>query len=144
MLRLMSIGISDVAKLHIVAAGSTVVRLSIAAPEQLLLEWRTRAEVTRSGESCTVELPKGRHVLNGASLTPPVVRPTDHVLERLLAEGRQLRDRELAAAGHPLWPTAKDLSVAFSAQVAGNITDLISVPSGRRSATVRRGGEHHS
>jgi len=113
---------------HVVAAEPTTLRLGLSTPEKLRMD-RRLAKTEQSGGIYSVRLPKGRHTLTGASLSAEARTRLAAALERLLVEGRRLRAEVLAASGPRVKPTATELPVAWTRQVGGSVTDIITVPS---------------
>ena len=87
---------------HVVATQTTTLRLSLAAADQLRMDGEPLPRSLAEGV-CSVAVPKGRHVLTGASPAAEARTELVAALQRLLAEGRKLRAEASALAG----PTAE-------------------------------------
>ena len=113
--------------LNVVAAKQTTLMLGLQSPEKLRMESETAKTRHVNGISI-IQLPKGRHVLTGATPAKEAHAGTLAALKRLLAEGQKLRAEALASAGQQADPDAPELPVAMTAQVGGKVADMITVP----------------
>jgi len=113
---------------NVVAAETTTLRLSLSTPEKLRMDGQP-AKADRAGGIHSVRLPKGRHVLTGASPATEAGTRLATALERLLVQGRRLRAEALATAGPGTRPTAVELPAAMAVKVGGSVTEMITVAS---------------
>jgi hypothetical protein len=117
--------------LNVVAGEPATLRLGISAPEKLRVDGQP-AKAERSGDTYSVRLLKGRHVLTGASLSTETGKGLAMDLNLVLTLGRRWRAEEvLAAARAEVKPTARELPAAWTRQVGGSVTDIITVPSAK-------------
>ncbi|MEA1949916.1 MAG: VCBS repeat-containing protein, partial [Planctomycetota bacterium] len=112
--------------LNVVATKPTTLRLSLSAADKLQVNGEpTKAQRVDGIDS--VQLPEGRHIVTGASPAPDARAQLAGALQRLPAKGRKLHCERLAATGRRIKPTAKELPVALSAHVGGEVVDMIRV-----------------
>jgi hypothetical protein len=117
---------------HVVAAKPTVLRLSLAAAEAL----RVNGAAVKTGRAnglCSLPLAAGRHVLTGAAPGTEANVGRNNALQRLLAEGRRLREKDLSAAVPSAKPTARALTAAATFQVGANVAQLIPITTAKES-----------
>lgn len=112
---------------NVVAAKPTTLRLRLLAADTLRINGQSPKSTLADG-ICSVQLPEGRHVLNGASLPKRAGDGLAADLQRLLARGQTLRAEALSLAAPRGKLTAAELPTAFSTQLGGSVTDMITVP----------------
>ncbi|MFC1712383.1 hypothetical protein ACFL6S_01875 [Candidatus Poribacteria bacterium] len=71
-----------------------------------------------------IHLEPGRHNLENVGLIPDVLGSREFYLSDLLAEGRNKRSREIAAAQKETRPTASAMKTAMVADIGGEVIDL--------------------
>jgi len=113
---------------NVVAARQTQLGLGLMAADKLQVDGQP-AKAQRAGDIYSIQLPEGRHALTGARPATEAGTRLTAALERLLAQGEELRAEALAAAGKQAEPAAAELPAAFAAQVGGKVADVITIPS---------------
>jgi len=112
---------------NVVASKQTTLMLGLKSADNLRVESETAKARHVNGISI-IEMPKGRHILTGATPDKEAHVGTLAALKRLLAEGQKLRAEALASAGQRTAPNAPELPVVMTAQVGGKVADMITVP----------------
>ena len=113
---------------NVVVAKQTTLRLSLTTADTLRVDGEP-AKARHANGIYSIELSEGRHVLSGASPAAEARSGLAAALERLLAQGQELRAEALAPAGPRAEPTAPELPVAMTVQVGGKVADVIRIPS---------------
>lgn len=112
---------------NVVASKQTTLMLGQQSADKLRVESET-AKARHVNGIGIIQLPKGRHVLTGATPDKEAHAGTLVALKRLAAEGQKLRAEALASADRIAGPKTSELPVAMTVQLGGKVADMIAIP----------------
>jgi hypothetical protein len=113
---------------NVVTESPTTLGLRLAATAKLQAGGQPAKAQLAEGVA-TLQLPAGRHVLTGAVPATGGEKGLAASLQALLDQGQKQRADALAAAGQQAQPTAPELPTAMTAQVGGQVADMLTRPS---------------
>jgi outer membrane protein assembly factor BamB len=115
--------------LHVVAGKDTSLRVWLAPADGLQVDDKAM-KAERAADGLTIlTLSAGKHVITGARPDETAQRKMSARLAALLAKGNEDRARLLVSIGKEEKPTAPPLAAAMTANVGGNVVQLIIIPS---------------
>jgi len=113
---------------NVVAPRATRLALAMAPAAGLTLDGKP-AGATGVGQLGTMTIPEGRHVIAGAGMRPEVHDSLVQGLAALATQAQAEREKAVAAAGAAPPPTAPPLIAVMAAKVAGEVVEMVIVPS---------------
>jgi outer membrane protein assembly factor BamB len=122
-------------QLNVVAEKDTRLRLKLANVAAVSVDGKTEKLVTGEDGFTHLSLAAGRHVIENAKPSEPVLNQMGERLAALLKDAKAQRERLTAAPVVPTTLNASPLTTAWTANVGGGIVDLVAMSEPRPSGS---------